>query len=252
MLTSYEEAYFSKIMDTADDGRLSPGRISVFLMATFIYSLAMMAASLNAAAAGDNSESIWAVVMVFNIVIGIFHLLLAVFFFNEKIAYRFQRLQSCLLCFFSLRFSLEAYLVYFFICVDRNTPAYMQTLGLLLILGGFIFLIISTLRAIKRVKQGHFQKGGKGLYDFGKSKGYISLPVIYFVTVLAGFIPRIFSDSSSYATVEPFIALILSVCIQYIIAMAWPEFFLLAYCKRRFNSFHVKPLRRRNSKPRRT
>ncbi|MEK5234280.1 hypothetical protein NST99_01000 [Paenibacillus sp. FSL L8-0470] len=247
MLKQYNEEYFAKIKEAARE-RLRPDSVSVFIIATLVFSAVMIAVSLNAVLYGDNTDSEWMIYLIVDIVLWAFHLLAALLFYNEKLAYKYQKIQAYILCFISLKFSLEIYLVYFLMCEDRGAEPFMTSLGLLMLLGGILFLVLSTWRAVHRVKKGHLRRGEKGLYNFGGSKSYISFPVIYLGAVIAGFVPRMFADSSSYTSSEPVIALVLSVLIQYLTAMFLPEFILLAYCKGRFQSFHIQPPNQRKSK----
>jgi hypothetical protein len=247
MLKQYNEEYFAKIKEAAID-RLRPDGVSVFFIATLVFSAVMIAVSLNAVLYGDNTDSTWMIYLVADIILWVMHLLVSIVFYNVKLAYKYQKIQAYILCFISLKFSLEIYLVYFLMCEDRGAEPFMTSFGQLLLLGGVLFLLLSTWRGVKRVQQGHLRKGERGLYNYKESKSYISFPVIYLGAVIAGFVPRMFSDSSGYTSFEPVIALVLCVVLQYAIAMAWPEFFLLVYCKRRFSSFHIQPPNQRKSK----
>lgn len=247
MLKQYNEEYFAKIKEAAIE-RLRPDGVTVFFIGTLVYSAVMIAVSLNAAFYGKHTDSIWMNYLFADIILGVIHLLLAIVFYNVKLAYKYQKIQSYILCFITLKFTLEAYLVYFFLCEDREAPPYMTSLGLLLILGGILFMLLSTWRAVHRVKQGHLRRGEKGLYNFGQSKSYISFPVIYLAAAIGGHIPKAFSDNSTYTSMEPVLFLALCVLIQYATAMAFPEFILLAHCKRRFPSFHIQPYKQRKAK----
>jgi len=128
-------------------------------------------------------------------------------------------------------------------CEDRLAPGYMWTTGFVLIGGGLVYLVLSILRSIRRVQKGTFRKGGKLLYDFQTSKGHISLPFVIGATIIGGSITKALSNSSvlPYGMAEMYVILSISALLQYAIAMALPEFFLIAYCKFRFDSFLKKP-----------
>lgn len=247
MLKQYDDEYFAKIKEATID-RLRPDGVSAFFIATLVFSAVMIAVSLNAAFYGKHTDSIVMNYLIADIVLGVMHLLLAIVFYNVKLAYKYQKIQSYILCFITLKFSLEAYLVYFFLCVDREAAPFMTSIGVLLLLGGILFMIISTWRGVYRVQQGHLRRGEKGLYNFGGSKSYISFPVIYFAAVTGGHIPKMFANSEGYRSFELVFALVLCVVVQYAISMAWPEFYLLAYCKKRFQSFHIQPYKQRKVK----
>ncbi|ADU31782.1 hypothetical protein [Evansella cellulosilytica] len=120
---------------------------------------------------------------------------------------------------------------------------------LMVILGGVVFLLFSIARSIKRVKQGHFRHGGKGLYNFKQSKGYVSLPIIFTASMIGGLVGRASFETSFGELTELLFFIVVTVVIQYGIAMAWPEFLLIAYCKCRFPSFIVPEEKVDNRKP---
>jgi len=245
MLKQYTEEDFTIIKDAAF-GRLRPNRVPTFFLGTLIFSGVIIAFSMLGLGDGSAAPGL-SLAIVIAMAAWVLHFLAFIFFLNEKICYKFQRLQASLLCLISYKLSLEMYLAYFVLCHSRNAPAYLYTLGVLLLLGGIVFSILSTLRVINRVRQGEFRRGGKGLFNFSDSKGYISLPVFFGIVMIAGFVPRFFSENGAYLSVEPFIALFFSFVIQYGLAIAWPEFYLMAHCKRRFESFLVD-LPRRNGR----
>jgi uncharacterized membrane protein YidH (DUF202 family) len=167
-----------------------------------------------------------------------FQLIFTVLFSSKKIAIKFQKLYSVFLSCIAFKLSIDMYQIFFVYCDTRFTSSYFQKIGLILLFGGILFLVFSTLRAVKRVKQGELRNNGKGLYDFQNFKGYVSVPIIFGVTMLGAAAGRYFSDMSTDITV--LIALLFCVVLQYSLALALPEFFLVTYCKFRFESFKVK------------
>ncbi|MEH7235819.1 hypothetical protein [Bacillus sp. JJ1562] len=242
MLRNYNNKDFDLIEDVAYD-RLSPDAITAFLWVTFVIS-AFMTYFISDAV--DYSvyitNPIWSTIIKTNSILLVFHLLVTIFYSIKKNAFRFQRFQTLLLCFFGLKLSLEFYPFYFTAVEDRFAPAYMTTIGLLAIALGFVLLVVSVIRAIGRVKKGELREDGKGLYDFKQSKGYVSLPIIFGATMLGGAISQTFSSMGTPFGDMPglFFILLLNITIQYAVAMVWPEFFLLAYGKFRFESFRIK------------
>lgn len=160
MLKQYNEEYFAKIKEAARE-RLRPDGVSVFIIATLVFSAVMIAVSLNAVLYGDNTDSRWMIYLIVDIVLWAFHLLAALLFYNEKLAYKYQKIQAYILCFISLKFSLEIYLVYFLMCEDRGAEPFMTSLSLLMLLGGILFLILSTWRAVHRVKRVIYEEAKK-------------------------------------------------------------------------------------------
>ncbi|WP_222599440.1 hypothetical protein [Aquibacillus kalidii] len=140
-----------------------------------------------------------------------------------------------------IKLSIEFYLVYFVLCFDQNVPI-MVTIGMVSLMVGFMYLIISTVRGVTRFKHGEFKEGRSGLYNFKQSKGFVSIPIIFGVTILGGVIARGVSNMSEVPNiVELIIPLVISFFLQCGIAMIIPEFFLITYCKFRYQSFNVVP-----------
>ncbi|ETI68363.1 hypothetical protein [Neobacillus vireti] len=239
MLKNSNETDFYELKTVAN-GRLSPDRISAFFWVTFLIS----AVSTIVVTVGADSmmfiRDAWIRFIRIDIYLLLAQLVIAIFFTFSKNTYKFQKIQSILLAIIGLKFSLDFYKVYFLALEDRLAPDYMWTTGYVLIGGGLVYLFLSTWRAIIRVKKGAFQKGGKLLYDFQTSKGHISLSFVIGATIFGGSIIKTLSSNGS-GFAEIYILLGAFVLIQYFIAIAWPEFFLLAYCKCRFDSFSKKP-----------
>ncbi|WP_257349848.1 hypothetical protein [Pseudalkalibacillus decolorationis] len=241
MLKQCSEEDFYKI-DIVSIDRLSPDRIPVFFWAAFIIS-GIMTAVVNFGSGYSIyvNNPIWPIIVKVLIAFLVIQFIVAVFFTSEKNYYKYQKLQCVLLSIFSLKLSVDIYPVYFLLCEDRDAPNFMTTTAIFLALGGLIYLIISTIRGIKRVQKGELRKDGRGLYNFKQSKAHVSLPIIFGATMLGGAIVRTLSNTpNNFGTmIELFFFLFLCVSLQYAIAFAWPEFFLLTYCKFRFESFHV-------------
>lgn len=170
----------------------------------------------------------------------ILQFIITLFLSSEKSVFRFQKLQIIALCAISLKFSIDLYPFFFVFSSVSEAPSSVMIGGFLLLITGFIFLIISIIRAYSRVKKGELKKGGQGLYQFSESKGYVSLPFIFALTMIGGIVGRNFSDTSFGMIV----ILLISAVIQFGVAMAWPEFLLIAQAKRKFPSFIVKTPKR--------
>lgn len=145
------------------------------------------------------------------------------------------------LCIVIFKLSVEGYIVFFAVYEDRFSPPYVVELAITFIVGGLIFFIYSVFRAVKRVKNGHFQRRQKGLLNFSESKSYVGLPIIFGTIMTAGAFTRILVDSfHPFASMlELYFILIMLAILQFGIALAWPEFWLLAYCKHKFKSFKM-------------
>lgn len=250
MLKKYTEADFYLLEDVAR-GRLSPDGISAFFIATLIYSGIITLILVSGANNNTHiTNQIWKVILKADLWILLVHFLIAIFFIKEKIYIKFQKLQVVLLNVITIKMSVEFYQVFFLACEDKRTPSYMARAGMILLLVGVGFLIASTIRAIHRVKQGKFRRGGEGLFNFKKSKLYVSSPFVFGLVMLSGTFARSFSESSDMGKIIPGLMFMLLLCafVQYAMALAIPEFFLVTYCKFRFKSFNMEPRKRINKK----
>lgn len=126
-------------------------------------------------------------------------------------------------------------------------PGYMNTFGLIILLGGLVLTIFATLRAFKRVKQGEFRKEGNGLYKFKESKVEIGIPIVFGAVMITGAIIQLVSDPeiAFVNMIEVLFFLLLCTVLQYSIALVWPEFLLLTICKFRFESFRIPKIKRK-------
>ncbi|MBL5766993.1 hypothetical protein B5V88_07525 [Heyndrickxia sporothermodurans] len=254
MLKECVEDDFYELRMVAVD-RLSPDGISVFFWGAFAIS-AVVTSVLDLGIFGSShhvTSIFWVIIANVSIVLLITQLLFTFLYSKEKYAYRFQRLQSILLSIISLKTSTEFYLALLIFCMGKNVPNNIRTTAIILCIGGLIYLIVSTIRGIQRVRKGEFRKGGKGLYNFAQSKAQISFPIVFGVTMLGGSIFKVLSDSSvSFGPLlQLYFFLLLCVVFQYAVAFAWPEFFLLTYCKFRFDSFII-PMPKRPIKENKT
>ena len=242
MLKNCDEEDFYELKSVSED-RLLPDGIAVFFCATFILGAIFALVSVNALNSSIYINHVfWIKTITANIIILIIQLIIAIFFISLKKSYGHQKVQAVLLCILSIKISIEGYQCFFLYCEDSQLPDYVGIFGRLILIGGFLFIVISTLRGVNRVKKGYFRKGGKYLYDFKNSKIYVSSPFIYGIIMLGGVLSRNLSGSNNNTSniVYAFFLLIIMAIIQYGIAMAWPEFFLLAYCKFRFAIFNEK------------
>ena len=217
--------------------RLHPRRTPLFLWGALLFALILNGGTL----LGIFNEVYMASVnwhKVANIII----ILLSVqgfgtlFFQNRHAIYQFQKLHAIWLCLVAYKLPVDLYLFYFFITDSSDFPTEKHLLGLYLLVGGLLLTIACTIYGFGRIRKGCFREGGKLLYNFQQSKGAVSFPLMFAVASMGGWIGR-HSVNQISAEWHTYIFLFLCVSLHYLIAMAWPEFVLLAYCKFRFKEF---------------
>lgn len=233
-----EEDFYELRMVSVD--RLSPDGIAAFFITSLAVSSIFTAVCVLGLYKNKNiTNPIWSKVINAMLILLLIQAIVAFLYLRIKTAFKHQKFQAVWLNIISIKISIDMYPCYFLACDDRHAASYMSDIGWLFLLGGFAYLILSIIRGAYRVKNGMFKKGGRYLYDFSNSKLHFSAPLIYGIVIIAGNLSRKLSASSD-GNSQIFGLIILLVCgvfLQYGIAMAWPEFFLLAYCKFRFKSF---------------
>ncbi|MFA9398925.1 MAG: hypothetical protein ACERKV_11775 [Clostridiaceae bacterium] len=254
MLKNYNEEDFKELTYVACD-RLDPGNVPVFLLAAIGYSGVCAGVSLFAVkqnikySTGNISNAMINFNRVSLIILAI-QIAFAIFYLFPKNNYKFQRLQCIVLSIVAFKISIEGYQPMYFFWADRHNPYYqmnIQTLdnmyksGILIFIGGIVFLIYCVFRAINRVEKGCLRDDGRGLYDFAKSDKRVNIPIIYVCTMLGGSIAKSLSNGNTATSEfwELLFGILIFAFIQYAMALALPEFFLLTYCKLRFKYFIV-------------
>lgn len=237
MLRNCKEEDFYELKCVAED-RMRPDAIPAFLLAAAIVSL--IPTIIVVATAKGSNIILWDCIAVINIFFSSVQLVNAVFFISIKRCFRFQKYAATATCMSALIISIDFYQIFFYMARFEVKDKFLIIAGLLLMIGGFIFLIASTIRAIKRVEDGALRKGGKLLFDFQQRKGKVNAPLIYALTILSGVLARTFANKSENDMLSAILFMSLSAFIQYAMALALPEFFLMVYCKFRFDNFIVE------------
>ena len=167
------------------------------------------------------------------IILGI-QILLAIFFSFKRLAFSMQKFHLIITAIFYIKASIDLYLLFFTVADHDGAPQYLFYTALVLISGGFLFLIVLIMRSFSLAGQGELRKGGKGLYDLFHMK-FIGLPAFLGIVMLAVTIAAVVTDLDLEL---PFI-LFLCVFIQYGIKLVLPEIILLIYGKFKFKSFQI-------------
>jgi hypothetical protein len=233
------EADLYKIKDAAF-GRMRPDRVGAFLWGTLIYSAVTVIGAMFGIGQSvlDIEPMLLLAVRIATILLGVQFVLTVVFSFSA-VGYAMQKLQAIIMTIIALKFSIDAYLFFFAAAILGSAPQYIVNTGFIIMAGGFVFLILSTIRGFNRVKKGELRQGGKGLYNFKGSKSFISLPALFGIALIAGSLSK--AVSGMEGSIGMFFLLFLAMILQYVMAIALPEFFILLYAKSRFPSFIVPP-----------
>ncbi|WLR42816.1 hypothetical protein LC087_00805 [Bacillus carboniphilus] len=241
MLKRYSQEDFYLLEDVAFD-RMHPTSAPMFLWGAFAFGSLINGIFIYGVYGADNPlNSKWSIFATVCIVSLVIQFIFTLLFSKESISYKFQKSQSLFNSVVAVKMSLDTYVFLIVFSEAEYFPDHIFLYTLFLCIGGILYMVISTMRGIKRVQQGHFREGGKGLYNFSESKTYVSLPIIFGATMMGGAIARTLSDSASLLAQAGVVYFFLfsAVVLQYTIAFAIPEFFLVTYGKFRFESFHV-------------
>lgn len=249
MLGNLKEEDFKQLYYQIND-RLSPVRMSIFSVGALVLSgVIWLVANFSTGYSIYITNPIWPYAVKALLVLLVIQACFTLFFLKEVNAYRFQLAQSMFTCIISFKISIETYFVYFAVQEDRRLSEYTLYYGFIAMAGGFILLLVSLIRTQQRIKAGHFRKGGGGMFADKQSKGFLYKSLVFALVMMAGIHIKIPPYSNSFAdTWDAFIVLCFSVFMQYGLALAWPEFLFMAYCKRRFESFRAKKLQPRKKK----
>ncbi|MCK6256348.1 hypothetical protein LCY76_07035 [Fictibacillus sp. KIGAM418] len=164
-------------------------------------------------------------------------IILILFFSIPKMAFRFQRLQLIAIIYFAFQSATMGFMP---VVIHKvfGYPTNLLTLIYvgLLIIGGVIVHILSTLVTFHQAEKGAFNVGENSSGFFNKKIIKIIIGSLIYVVLL---LLLIFSTNfSSLSLGNMFFYTILSV-ILYTVAISSAEFQLLAYCKFKFPSFII-------------
>ena len=114
--------------------------------------------------------------------------------------------------------------------IDLHTRVYVG----LLVLGGIIVHIVTTVDTFKQASEGAFSSGGKSASFFSKTKGYVIRGAVIYVLILLFLI----YINNNYSLNTMFGYVICNV-VMYAVAIGAAEFQLLVYCRFKFKSFNM-------------
>ena len=219
--------------------RLGPNEISGWFAASLMYSLVILGTSIfGCTQIRDLNKEFWMPIMIVATIFVIIQLIIGIFFSNMRNVYDHQKIEAVCLSITATKLSIDGYLFFFMLADENMIEKSVINIFILVALAGIILMIISTIRGIKRVKQGHFREGGDGLYDFKNSKGYISFVGVYSVVILVTILCKVINNYGNNI-MKVIIVLIPLLVVQYGVSIAIPEFYLLTYCKFKYDEFII-------------
>lgn len=233
--------YFYDVQETAKY-KWHPFRISNFFLVTFIVTVIFNAYPFYFLTIQDESsnrltEMLGSIIPVLVII----QFLSIVFYFNEGRALKYQNSQAILFPIIALIFAVSPIIMYWLICDVNYLDDIFYTFGFFLLIIGVLIIIFVLRNYIKRIKQGDFQRHGKGIYGISILVPNHYVLVIYLILILVGYpLIKIITGSDFETYIFAYIFMIVSAAIFIPICFMIPEMILLAYCKKRFPSFYQK------------
>ncbi|MCU5570912.1 hypothetical protein OCA42_13555, partial [Bacillus cereus] len=152
-----------------------------------------------------------------------------------KARYKFQKLQTLVILLYAFQlgtigctlFVLSGMIEH---SIDLNTRVYVG----LLVLGGIIVHIVTTIDTFKQASEGAFSSGDKSDSFFSKTKGHVIQGAVIYVLILLVLI----YINNNYSLNTMFGYVMCNV-VMYAVAIGAAEFQLLAYCRFKFKSFNM-------------
>lgn len=130
--------------------------------------------------------------------------------------------------------------MYWLICDMNYLEDVFYTFGYALLIIGFFIIIVLLINYIIRIRQGDFQRHGKGVYGLDLLVSNQFVVVMFIVLIVGGAIAiHIITGSQFDMYIFPYFFFIISMAIYIPICFMIPEMILLAYFKKRFPKFNI-------------
>ncbi|EKS8377820.1 hypothetical protein ABE55_21965 [Bacillus thuringiensis] len=225
--------------------RLNPEGVTGFMLGTIFYtSLFMIIIFLGGI---DYYTTVFdkVIVRVELVLYGLQVMFLILYLF-PKARFKFQKLQTLVILLYAFQlgtigctlFVLSGMIEH---SIDLHTRIYVG----LLVLGGIIVHIVTTVDTFKQASEGAFSSGDKSASFFSQTKGHVIRGAVIYVLILLVLI----YINNNYSLNTMFGYVICNV-VMYAVAIGAAEFQLLAYCRFKFPSFNISWEQHKRETPR--
>ncbi|PGA28178.1 hypothetical protein COL80_07735 [Bacillus thuringiensis] len=214
--------------------RLSPEGAAGFMFGTIFYTSLFMIIILFGGIDYYTTVFDKVIVRVELVLYGLQVMFLILYLF-PKARYKFQKLQTLVILLYAFQlgtigctlFVLSGMIEH---SIDLHTRVYVG----LLVLGGIIVHIVTTVDTFKQASEGAFSSGNKSDSFFSKTKGHVIQGAVIYVLILLVLI--YINNNYSLNTMFGY-----GMCnvVMYAVAIGAAEFQLLVYCRFKFKSFHM-------------
>ncbi|MES9699875.1 hypothetical protein ABWK42_22035 [Bacillus sp. JJ927] len=225
--------------------RLSPEGATGFMLGTIFYTSLFMVIIF--VGGMDYYTSLFDKVIVsIELVLYGLQVMFLILYLFPKARFKFQKLQTLVILLYAFQlgtvgctlFVLSGMIEY---SIDYITRIYVG----LLVLGGVIIHIATTVDTFKQASEGAFSRGDKSASFFSKTKGNVIRGAVIYVLILLVLI----YVNNNYSLNTMFGYFMCNV-VMYAVAIGAAEFQLLAYCRFKFPSFNISWEQHKRETPR--
>ncbi|EMI9088295.1 MULTISPECIES: hypothetical protein [unclassified Bacillus (in: firmicutes)] len=215
--------------------RLSPEGATGFMLGTIFYtSLFMVIIFIGGI---DYYTTLFDKVIVrIELVLYGLQVMFLILYLFPKARYKFRKLQTLVILLYAFQLGTIGCTLFVLSgmienSIDLNTRVYVG----LLVLGGIIVHIVTTVDTFKQASEGAFSSGDKSDSFFSKTKGHVIQGAVIYVLILLVLI----YINNNYSLNTMFGYVMCNV-VMYAVAIGAAEFQLLVYCRFKFKSFNMK------------
>ncbi|CAM3907185.1 hypothetical protein BAQ48_03315 [Bacillus luti] len=228
-----KEEDLGKFRMTCQD-RLSPEGATGFMLGTIFYTSLFMVIIF--VGGMDYYTTLFDKVIVgIELVLYGLQVMFLLLYLFPKARYKLQKLQTLVILLYA--FQLGTIGCTLFVLpgmIEHSTDFITRVYVGLLVLGGIIVHIATTVDTFKQASEGAFSSGGKSASFFSKTKGHVIRGAVIYVLILLFLI----YINNNYSLNTMFGYVICNV-VMYAVAIGAAEFQLLVYCRFKFKSFNM-------------
>ena len=215
--------------------RLSPEGATRFMLGTIFYTSLFMVIIF--VGGMDYYTTLFDKVIVrIELVLYGLQVMFLILYLFPKARYKFRKLQTLVILLYAFQLGTIGCTLFVLSgmienSIDLNTRVYVG----LLVLGGIIVHIVTTVDTFKQASEGAFSSGDKSDSFFSKTKGHVIQGAVIYVLILLVLI----YINNNYSLNTMFGYVMCNV-VMYAVAIGAAEFQLLVYCRFKFKSFNMK------------
>ncbi|MDR4901481.1 hypothetical protein P4T54_18400 [Bacillus mycoides] len=225
--------------------RLNPEGVTGFMLGTIFYTSLFMIIILLGGIDYYTTVFDKVIVRVELVLYGLQIMFLILYLF-PRARFKFQKLQTLVILLYAFQLgTIGCTLFVLSGMIEHSIDLYTRVYVGLLVLGGIIVHIMTTVDTFKQASEGAFSSGDKSASFFSKTKGYVIRGAVIYVLILLVLI----YINNNYSLNTMFGYIICNV-VMYAVAIGAAEFQLLTYCRFKFPSFNISWEQHKRETPR--